>query len=220
MREGITAPDEVQKEKYSYENYLSQLEGARLHVMPKKPGIEYVRAYDPKQNSPYTMTQAMAEAFMQNTLKPPNSADSDDFFQQKKELSEDKIGLILSEINLRDRLKYDNLGRLYDDLLRIDNWRLTPPFPQNYATDKTWTDLNKMELQIRDQIRRELKDAAKDTAFPAKDLREGLLEFKLQDQKSQMMMDMNQMDIGGLENEIGPDGPQKQTGDLNYRQPY
>ncbi len=81
-----------------------------------------------------------------------------------------------------------------------------------------------MELQIRDQIRRELKDAAKDTAFPAKDLREGLLEFKLQNQKSQMMMDMNDVNdvnqIGGLEKEIGPDGPQEQTGDLNYRQPY
>ncbi len=95
MREGIIRPDEAQKEKYSYENYLSQLEGVRLNVTPKKPGIEYVRAYDPKRNSPYTMTQAMAEAFMHNNLKAPNSANSDDFFGQKKERSKDNISLIL-----------------------------------------------------------------------------------------------------------------------------
>ena len=55
-----------QKERYSYENYLSQIEGARLNVIPKRPEIEYVRAYDPKRNSPHTMTQAMAESFIQD----------------------------------------------------------------------------------------------------------------------------------------------------------
>ena len=68
-----------------------------------------------------------------------------------------------------------------------------------------------MELQLRSELRRELKDAAKDTAFPSKDLRESLLESKIQEQKSKMLDDM-----GGLE--IGLDSPQQyQEGDLHNR---
>ncbi len=32
--------------------------------------------------------------------------------------------------------------------------------------DQIWSDLNKSELQVREQIRRELKDSAKDLSFP------------------------------------------------------
>jgi len=65
-----------------------------------------------------------------------------------------------------------------------------------------------MELQIRDQIRRELKDFAKDIAFPAKDLRESLLEFKLQNQKANMM--------GGLDDVLEPDGLKTTERDMHY----
>ena len=212
-------PGEAQKEAYRYENHLSQFDGAKLRVLP---GLTYLREYNPSRNSPYTMTQAMAEAFMQPSSTGPKTDQIGDFFGQKKELSQDKIGLILGEISARDRIRYDNLKSLYDDLLRIDCWRLKRPYPQNYSTDKTWTDLNKMELQLRDQIRRELKDAAKDTAFPAKDLREGLLEFKLQDKKSEMMNQfdgVNQNEMGGLEIEL--DSSQKeQKGDIHYQPNY
>lgn len=158
--------------------------------------------------------QSPREEYLYNTHNPnlyTSQAQIGDItaslFGNKKELSQYKIDLILGDISARDRIRYDNLRSLYDDLLKIDNWRLKRDFPFNYATDKIWTDLNKMELQIRDQIRKELKDAAKDTAFPSKDLREGLLESKINEQKSKM--------LDGLE--IGLDSPQHYQGDLHDR---
>ena len=126
----------------------------------------------------------------------------------------------MSEIKDRDSLLKDNIARLYDDLLRVQNWRLERPFPHCYATDRTWTDLNKMELNLRDQIRRELKDAAKDGAFARKDLRETLIEFKQQQQKANML-DLSSLEQTVEGGTIKPEGFFKQAGDLYQRQnPY
>ncbi|VBB44964.1 hypothetical protein TRIP_B350131 [uncultured Desulfatiglans sp.] len=132
------------------------------------------------------------------------------------ELSEDRVSLILGEIHGRETLKHDNLARLYDDLLKVRNWRLERPFPEYYQKDRIWSDLNRMEIQIREQIRRELKDAARDTSFPQKDLRESLIDFKLQSQKAQMME-------GGLEMSL-EDSDQTDKGDAyhhkNHQTPF
>lgn len=196
------------KAAYLYHNYLPDLNGASLQPLP---GVHYLRAYNPSTSHP---VQAQKDSGIS------------DFFGQKRELSQYKISLILDEISGRDGIRSDNLKSLYDDLLMIHNWRFQRPFPFNYATDKTWTDLNKMELQVRDQIRRELKDAARDTAFNIKDLREGLLEDRVTEQKSAMLNQFQDLkptesgannygyrDMGGLE--MGLDSPQQnQEGDL------
>ena len=103
----------------------------------------------------------------------------EDFFSQKVELAEDRKDLIMGEISARDRLLEDNITRIYDDLLRVQNWRLARPFPHSYATDKTWSDLNKMELDLRDQLRRERTQAAIENAMSrAKDkMEEVFIEF-------------------------------------------
>jgi hypothetical protein len=192
-----------QKDKYHYRNYISNLTGARIDI---KPTIAF---YD--VTTTYNRTESMADIFRESVKSTQTSPGFDDFFQQKVELSDDRINLVLNEISSREKLKYDNLKRLYDDLFKVSQWRVEIPFPQNYAKDRTWSDLNKSELQIRDQIRRELKDSARDTAFPVKDLRESLLEFKLQSQKSKMM--------GGLDEIIEPDGlyiPMER--DMHYNQ--
>lgn len=182
-----------QKEAYHYQTqYLPGLEGTTINPVA---GMQYIKMYQPARNGPATMSEEVAQAFMQDAYKTSKNADIEDLFKQKVDASSDRVGLILGEISERDRLKSDNLTRLYDDLLRVDNWRLERPYPLSYAKDRTWTDLNKMELQLRDQIRRELKDSVRDTSFPQKDLRESLLEFKLQNQKSQMIE-------GGLEMEL------------------
>ena len=194
-----------QKEAYDYQKYVPNLSGARLKV------VSSATSYKPKKPTPYTVPQAMADAFREGVKTIQTGQDFSDLFNQKVELSDNRIELILGEIQTRDHLRYDNLKRLYDDLFKVSQWRVEIPFPQNYAKDRTWSDLNKSELQIRDQIRRELKDSAKDTAFPAKDLRESLLEFKLQSQKSKMM--------GGLDEMIEPIGSYKNMeGDMHYVQ--
>jgi len=167
-----------QKEAYRYTNYIRNLHGSTLKIVPVMP---FQIAYTSPQRSPH----AMAASFMEKTNE--NTHDFGDFFTHKKELAEDKVNLVMDEIDLREGLKCDNLTLLYEDLLRIDNWRLERPFPENYNIDRIWSDLNRSELQIREQIRREMKDSARDTAFPQKDLRESLLEFKVQNQKNQMM---------------------------------
>ena len=47
-----------------------------------------------------------------------------------------------------------------------------------------------MELGLKDQIRREIKDSMRSVAFNEKDLRESLLNLKKQSQKNQMMDSM------------------------------
>ena len=124
----------------------------------------------------------------------------DDFFKQKVEHSQDRVDLILGEITGREQLKSDNLIRLYDDLLRVDQFRAQIPFPQKYQKDNAWSGLNDQELRLREQIRRELKESAKDLSFPNKDMRESLLEFKLRNAKSHMMKGV------GLDAIIEPEG--------------
>jgi len=194
-----------QKEAYHYQNYMPNLTGAKITI---HPGTAF---YSLRKTTPYKAAEAMADSFREGVKSTQTSPDFDDFFQQKVELSDDRINLVLNEMSARDQLKYDNLKRLYDDLFKVSQWRVEIPFPQNYAKDRTWSDLNKAQLQIREQIRRELKDSAKDMAFPTKDLRESLLEFKLQSQKSKMM--------GGLDEMIEPIGSYKNMeSDMHYVQ--
>ena len=191
-----------QKDAYDYQNYAPDLTGARIKI------ASGMALYKPKRPNSYTVPQAMADVFREGVRSIQTAPDFDDMFSQKVDLAEDRTNLILGEIRGRDYLRYDNLTRLYDDLLKVNTWRLEIPFPENYQKGRTWQDLNKMELQLRDQIRRELKDFAKDTAFPAKDLRESLLEFKLQNQKANMM--------GGLDDVLEPDGLKSMERDMHY----
>ena len=200
-----------QKEAYEYKNYMANLKGARIKVIPF---MQYTKAYSLRQMTPYKTAEAMAQMFTEAVMMPQHSQDSDDLFAQKLELTENKTALIIDEIKAREGIKYDNLKRLYKDLNRVENWRLDRPFPDNYLRDKTWSDLNKMELSLHDQIRRELKDATKDIAYPTKDLRESLLEFKLQNQKANMLKD-DSLELMVESGVMEPDGSNKQPGDLN-----
>lgn len=198
-----------EKEAYSYEKYFGSFNGAK--VRPIYCPFTFTGYFTaPKNYSPLT---ARSYDFL-NQPESQNQDDSIDFFQQKLGLAQDKTDLILDQIRDRDSLKYDNLDRLYEDLLRLDNWRLEHD-PSGYLVhDKMWQDFSKMELDIRAQIRRELNDFAKDTAFPGKDLRESLLEFKLQKSKSDMLG-------GGLEEMMEPDGSSETNrGDYDPPQPY
>ena len=179
-----------EKEANYYQNYIPNLQGGKLTVLPTMNfPIDYVST----TNTPYIV----AEEFMKRAESPGKMSYLDDFFNQKKELSEDKVNLVLEEITGRERLREENVSDLYQDLMRINNWRLERPIDQYYQRDTAWSDLNKMELQIRDQIRRELKDCARDTSFPQKDLRESLLDFKQQTQKAQMMAEGLEMSLEG-----------------------
>lgn len=131
-----------------------------------------------------------AKEFLSSIVKDRDQNSVNDIFYQKLSLTQDRTYLIVNDILEKEALHKQNLTRLYDDLLMIDNWRIQRPFPQNYSKDKTWMDFNKMELGIRDQIRREIKDSIRSVSFNEKDLRDSLLDCKKQFQKNQMMAGM------------------------------
>lgn len=199
------SPQNHIKEAYMYSRHLDDIglfsnkNDAKIRVLP---GVfNYLRVYDPKRNSAYTMTEEVAKAFMEDSTKPQKESNLEDLSKSEIELSENNINLILGEIQGRERLRNDNMQRLYDDLFRVYNWRHCRSFPENVATDRTWSDLNKMELDLRDKIRRELKDSVRDTSFPQKDLRESLLEFKAKNTESQSLGELTDDLEGVLENE-------------------
>ena len=179
-----------EKEANYYQNYISSFKGAKITVIPT---MDFPINYNVKRKTPYML----AEDFMKQAEIPGTTSYLDDLFNQKKELAEDKVNLVLEEITGRERLREENVSDLYQDLMRINNWRLEMPFDQYYQKDRTWSDLNKMELQIRDQIRRELKDCARDTSFPQKELRESLLYFKQKTQKARIMEGGLEMSLEG-----------------------
>ena len=181
-----------EKEANYYQNYITNFKGAKVTVLPT---IDFSIEYTTKRNNSYMV----AEEFKNRAEIPGKTSYLDDFFNQKKELSEDSVNLVLEEITGRERLREENVADLYQDLMRINNWRLERPIDQYYLRDSAWLDLNRMELQIRDQIRRELKDCARDTSFPQKDLRESLLDFKQQTKKAQMMEEGLEMSLEGSE---------------------
>ncbi len=177
------------KEKYLYDNYFNSHKGATMAPIPVE---KYTRVADFTSDliEPVSRQKLKVERFVNSVENPDSPNNIDDIFHQKLSLYQDRTYLIVNEILEKETLHKQNLAMLYDDLLMIDNWRIQRPYPENYSKDRTWMDFNKMELQIRDQIRREIKDSMRSVSFAEKDLREALLDFKKQSQKNQMMESM------------------------------
>jgi hypothetical protein len=185
---------------YSKHTEMFNPKGAKVRVIPD---YNQLNLYQPVQH--YTPSETVAYSFMDAAKSADVSMDIDDIFKTKIGHSEDRIDLILGQLKERDRLKYDNLQRIYDDLFRVDQFRAEIPHPQNYLKDNTWSGLNDSELKLREQIRRELTSSSQDMAFLSNDLRNSLLEFKLQNSKQAMFEDS---DVGGTLDKllIAPDG--------------
>ena len=190
-----------QKEAYLYSDFFSTQNSRskpKMYILPSI--LSYVRHYDPKQHTPYTMTKEMAKVFQSDSTNPQNAPDLEDMAQSEIDIAQSRTDLILGNIKEREDLRNQNLDSLYKDLFRIYNWRNCRTFPETNATDKTWLEFNKMELDIRDKIRRELKDSSKDTSFAGKDLRESLLDHRSKSLESMALdnvsldEDIDQMD--------------------------
>jgi hypothetical protein len=186
--------------QYAMHTEMHNSIGWKLRTIP-----DYTQLNLYQESQTYSPTDIAAYSFMEGAKSQDVSMDIDDIFKSKLCHSEDRIDLILGQLKERDRLKYDNLGRIYDDLFRVEQFRAEIPHPQNYLTDNAWSGLNDSELKLREQIRRELTSSSQDNAFLSNDLRNSLLEFKLQNSKAAMFEDT--INIGGtLDELIAPDG--------------
>lgn len=201
------------KEKYLYDTYFNFSRGASVKPVPFEK-YKPVTDFTSDLIEPVSNQKLRVDQFVNSVENPDSAAGVDDIFHQKLSLTQDRTYLIINEILEKEALHKQNLTRLYDDLLMIDNWRIQRPYPQNYSKDKTWMDFNKMELQVRDQIRREIKDSMISVSFNEKDLREALLDFKKQSQKNQMMESMLEDTVN--ENQGGEYSTKTIAGDL-YR---
>ena len=188
------------KKQYLYDNYFSSFNGAKIKPLP---AVAYhpIVTIDPVGHESYCTQKRWAESFVDTVNSATGSSSIDDIFNQKLSLTQDRNYLIINEIIEKDDLHKQNLARLYDDIFMVEQWRIQRPHPENYLKDKTWMDFNKMELGLRDQIRRELKDSIKSISFNEKDLRESLLDFKKQSQKNQMMDSMLEDEIDDQQKE-------------------
>ena len=177
----------MNRPKNNYHSYLNNLSGAVMRVLQTRP---YIPPAHPDRNAASLAALTFINKPSPNEGQPENS--EFDFLKQKNELAQGKVQLISADVYERMSLKNDNIKALYDELLLIDNWRLSRPFSESSQKDKVWLDLNKMELKVREQIRRELQDNLRDTMFNKKDLRESVLDYKKLQQKEALF-------AGGLE---------------------
>ncbi len=84
------------EEKYVYENYIQKLQGATVKVVPPMA----IPAYSSMLPSLYTPSISAA-SFMEKAQEGSGSDGFDSFFEQKLELNEDKVSLLLSDMYRR-----------------------------------------------------------------------------------------------------------------------
>ena len=153
------------KEAYDYSDYIGNLDGAKVKIVPK----DWI--YEGRRKGRF------------EGVMDPTATDSADFPAIKKARYRDKVDLVLDELSRREAVKYDNLMRIYGDLLDVYCAKVQLDPTHFYTKSKTWLDLFNQELNLKKQIRSELRDLYKDTSHATKELRESLLEYKVQAQK-------------------------------------
>jgi len=153
-----------EKEAYDYSNYIGNLEGAKVRIIPgERPYMKVI--------------PGRFERIFDET-----GTDTADFPAIKKAKYRDKVDLVLDELSRREHIKYDNLMRIYGDLLDVYCAKVQLDPTHFYTKSKAWLDLFNQELNLKKQIRSELRDMYKDTTTASKELRESLLEYKVQAQ--------------------------------------
>ena len=143
-------------------------------------------AYTPIGKKTSDSFTSSAKSFLESIVAGEVPA-SDDPFAQKLELGSDKIRLMFAMIEDQERVKYDNLSRLYVNLFELDRMQKERPFPDNYLHDALWFRLNERKLKVYDEIRREEREHMKSLSFMGKELLQALLDQKRQKQKESLL---------------------------------
>ena len=143
------------------------------------PPIKQVRYI----SDPYQTSITLTKNFVEDLTDPEKETSIDDIFTLKLNTAEDRILLIISELLARKNLEKENINFLKRELVQIGSWRLEIPFPQRYYKGRTWMDLNKMEMEIRREMRQEVNGFMKDSGFLLKELRDTIVEHRSEKRK-------------------------------------
>ena len=163
---------DFEKERYHYQNYIGNFAGAKVKVLP-------TAFYE-------TATYTPSASALDILNEPPGKVEIDDFMALKVGKYRDKVDLIMDELSKRERVKYDNLCSIHDDLLNVYEAKIQLDPSHFYTKSQHWRDLFSQELNLKKQIRSELRDMYRDTQRTGTDLRDSLLEYKIQSQKFKM----------------------------------
>ena len=161
-----------EKERYHYQNYIGKFAGAKVRVLPTE--TYKIASYTPFKSALDILNE------------PPGRVPIDDFMALKVGRYRDKVDLILDELGRRERVKVDNLDRIYNDLLNVYEAKIQLDSSHFYTKSQPWRDLFNQELNLKVQIRSELRDMYRDTQRASEQLRDSLLEHKIQGQKMRM----------------------------------
>ena len=142
---------------------------------------------------PYMHAVQSADHYLRGIEDEDESTSIDDLFTFKIAQSRERARLILGDVYRRKKVNERIIESLTHDLVRINNWRLEIPFPKNYYKDQTWLDLNKMEMQIRNEIRAEKSNLFRDTAPLMQELRDALM-VNLAEQKNAEAFDVSDLE--------------------------
>jgi hypothetical protein len=163
---------EFEKEAYDYRNYFGNLAGANAKELSVPWYIQV----------PYTPFVSAHDLLYDKKPMP----ELEDPMQLKSFKYRDKIDLIIDELGRRDKIKYDNLCRIQSDLLDVYQAKVGLDPSHFYTKSQPWRDLFSQELNLKQQIRSELRDMYRDTQRASEQLRDSLLEHKIQSQKMKM----------------------------------
>ena len=160
------------KEAYQYKQYLYKAGlDNDIYVIPF---VHYIKPKYQRNDIAYEF------------LKSADECPADDFFKIKSESFRDHIDLVVDTLGRRDRITYGNLMSLRGDLMDIYQAKVQLDDTHFHTQSQSWQNIFKQELEIKRQIRSELKEMYKDTSRASEELRNALLEYKIKSQKQKL----------------------------------
>ncbi len=151
-----------------------------------------------KAKSQKYTARSIAEYFVAHKLSSGSEQGIEDMniMARSAELERDRASLIIDRIEQISRHTYENLASLYNDLLSISQMKIERPFPDYLQKDKMWLDLQKMELELKRQIRSECSQFYRLAERSVSSLQESLINLKEKQGKASMLEHILDTDAG------------------------
>lgn len=144
------------------------------------------RYYSSQNHNPDEIIYPIEESGSENTKDSlPGAFDLTDLIQQKSQLVDSKIQMIVTDIYQRYRLKNDNLYRIYLDQCACRN--LAHHLDET-LWDRQRLDLEKKMIDLERDLRQEKLWYFRDILFLKKELRESCIERMEEQNKTKMIL--------------------------------
>ena len=186
---------------YLYKRYSPFLTGGQKSVSESFSATGGAGSY--LTNDPFTYT---ANKFIHQMEKRQPTGALDDLIDLRLHLARAKTELILAQVEQIRRQKEYNLNGITYDQLKVDNLILALS-PQIYKDYRKLFDFYKRKLDLSREARTEETRFLRNTTWLGRELRQSLLELKLETEKRGFLSDLD---------DRSEDTNKGYTGGLNY----